>query len=101
MQLTPITGYFAKKSRTGKLKLSIRHGNRYQFSNLKLLILIEGPENSQTTASPSTSDSTCDASSNVEDSPMEHSEYGHITDSKWRLQIEITVNFNTCTNKIL
>ena len=72
----------------------------YQFSYLKLLILIEGPENSQTTVSP-TSDSACDASSNVEDSPMEHSEYGHITDSKWRLQIEITVNFNTCTNKIL
>ena len=63
----------------------------------KIVIYLEGPENSQITASPSASDSICDPNSNVEDSPMEHSEHGHI-DNKWRLQI---VNFNTCTNNIL
>lgn len=50
---------------------------------------LDGPENSQTTASPA-SDFTCDPNSNMEDSPMEHSKHGHI-DSKWSSQIEINI----------
>ena len=72
----PITGYFAKKSRIGKLNIKIDIG-----INLAIKNNLGGNENSQTTVSPSASDTTCDPISNVEDDSREHSEHGQI-DSK-------------------